>query len=188
MQRNPGRPLAWRSTVLLTVLALLPVMLLTTASLVLSSRAVSGEVAQRVRTTADVSAVFVDQQTASLTGLVASYAERPGLVAALTPGGGIDHAAALVHLGSLFANQQGISGVFLADMGGTVTDVLPASPGVVGGNFAFRDWFKGVVARPVCVGGVPDRVGREPSGGRGRRLCPPADWPPPRRHSSDLQP
>ncbi len=142
--RSPARPRAWRLTVVLTVVALLPVVLLTTASLVLSSRAVRQEVAQRVRTTADVSAIFVDQQTASLAGLVSSYADRPLLVAALARRGGTDHAAALVHLKSLFASRRGITGVFLTDVGGTVTDVLPASPGVVGRNFAFRDWFKGV--------------------------------------------
>ena len=142
--RSPARPRAWRLTVVLTVVALLPVVLLTTASLVLSSRAVRHEVAQRVRTTADVSAVFVDQQTAGLSELIASYAERPALVAALTRRGGIDHPAALVHLKSLLGNRRGITGVFLTDVGGTVTAVLPASPGVVGRNFAFRDWFKGV--------------------------------------------
>jgi len=141
---SPARPRAWRLTVVLTVVALLPVVLLTTASLVLSSRAVRHEVAQRVRTTADVSAVFVDQQTAGLSELIASYAERPGLVAALTRRGGIDHPAALVHLKSLLGNRPGITGAFLTDVGGTVTAVLPASPGVVGRNFAFRDWFKGV--------------------------------------------
>ncbi len=70
--RSPARPRAWQLTVVLTVVALLPVVLLTTASLVLSSRAVRHEVAQRVRTTADVSAVFVDQQTAGLSELIAS--------------------------------------------------------------------------------------------------------------------
>jgi PAS domain S-box-containing protein len=144
MQSHPGRPRAWRLTVVLTVLALLPVVLLTTASLVLSSREVTREVTMRVRTTADVSAVFVDQQTAGLSGLVASYADRPGLIAALTRPAGIDHTAALVHLKSLLSNREGISGVFLADVRGTVTDVLPASPGVVGRSFGFRDWFRGV--------------------------------------------
>jgi PAS domain S-box-containing protein len=133
----PGEPV-------FTALALLPVVLLTTASLVLSSRAVSREVAQRVRTTADVSAVFVDEQTSSLAGLVASYADRPLLVSALARPGGIDHAEALVHMKSLLGSRPGITGVFLTDVKGTLTDVLPASPGVVGRNFAFRDWFKGV--------------------------------------------
>jgi len=142
--RSPARPRAWRLTVVLTVVALLPVVLLTTASLVLSSRAVRHEVAQRVRTTADVSALFVDQQTAGLSELIASYAERPALVAALTRRGGIDQPAALVHLKSLLGNRPGITGAFLTDVGGMVTAVLPASPGVVGRNFAFRDWFKGV--------------------------------------------
>ena len=144
MKHRPGHPRAWRLTVVLTVLALLPVVLLTTASLVLSSRAVSGEVALRVRATAEVSAVFIDQQTASLAGVVASYADRPLLVRALERPGEIDHAAALVHLRGLATGAPGITGAFLASVQGTVTDVYPASPDVIGRNFAFRDWFRGV--------------------------------------------
>ncbi len=144
MQRNFGRRRAWRLTVVLTVLALLPVVLLTTASLVLSSRAVSAEVALRVRATAEVSAVFIDQQTASLAGVVASYADRPLLVSALDRPGETDHAAALVHLRGLATSAPGITGAFLASVQGAVTDVYPASPDVIGRNFAFRDWFRGV--------------------------------------------
>jgi PAS domain S-box-containing protein len=144
MERAPRRFRDWRLTLVLTVLALLPVVLLTTASLVLSTRAVSREVALRVRTTADVSAVFVDEQTSSLKDLVASYANRPLLVAALDHPGGVDHAAASIHLRSLYMNRKGVTGAFLTDVQGTVTDVLPTSPGVIGRNFAFRDWFKGV--------------------------------------------
>ncbi|MEO6203826.1 MAG: response regulator [Mycobacteriales bacterium] len=144
MRHRPGHPRAWRLTIVFTVLALLPVVLLTTASLVLSSRAVSAEVALRVRATADVSAVFVDQQTASLAGVVASYADRPLLVDALDRAGEPDHAAALVHLRGLATSAPGITGAFLAGVQGTVTDVYPASPDVIGRNFAFRDWFRGV--------------------------------------------
>ena len=144
MQRSGSHRSSWRLTVVLTVLALVPVVLLTTTSLVLSSRAVSQEVAHRVRTTADVSAVLVDQQTSALADLLASYANRPQLVAALDHGGKVDHVRALVHLKSLLVNRQGITGAFLTDVQGTVTDVLPASPAVIGRNFAFRDWFRGV--------------------------------------------
>jgi len=45
---------------------------------------------------------------------------------------------------SMASLGQGISSVFVTDIGGTLTFAEPAAPTVIGRNFAFRDWYKGL--------------------------------------------
>ena len=135
-----------RYVALLTMLALLPVALLAASSIVLASRQVSGEVNRRVQATAAVSSVFAGEQTSSLAALVHSYATRPSLVAALARGPQ-GTAAAAPQLHSLATAGLGVTGAFVTDMSGTLTNVDPPSPQVQGHNFAFRDWYRGLAAR-----------------------------------------
>lgn len=64
--------LHWRATGLLTVLALLPGVLLAAAHLMLAGREVTVAVRAQVRTTAEVTSVFLQQQVAGLAELVSS--------------------------------------------------------------------------------------------------------------------
>jgi len=135
---------SWRYVALLTVLALLPVALLAASSIVLASRQVTGEVNRRVQATAAVSSVFVGEQTSALAALVHSYATRPSLAAlAQGPRG---TAAAAPQLRSLTGAGLGVSGAFVTDLAGTLTNVDPPSPSLLGRNFAFRDWYRGLAA------------------------------------------
>jgi len=135
-----------RYVALLTVLALLPVALLAASSIVLASRQVTGEVNRRVQATAAVSSVFAGEQTSGLAALVHSYATRPSLVAALDRGPR-GTAAAAPQLHSLATAGLGVSGAFVTDMAGTLTNVDPPSPQLLGRNFAFRDWYRGLATR-----------------------------------------
>ncbi len=40
-----------------------------------------------------------------------------------------------------------MSGAFVADDAGSLTAVYPAAPKLIGGNFAYRDWYRGLAAR-----------------------------------------
>jgi len=135
---------SWRYVALLTVLALLPVALLAASSIVLASRQVTGEVNRRVQATAAVSSVFVGEQTSALAALVHSYATRPSLAAlAQGPRG---TAAATPQLRGLTGAGLGVTGAFVTDLAGTLTNCDPPSPSLIGRNFAFRDWYRGLAA------------------------------------------
>ena len=148
MRRRGSSPHQAHVFPLLVALALLPVFLLTGSSRVLTSSEVTNEVRARVSTTAEVSAVFINQQTAGLADLVGSYADRPNLAAALGDGTreSFDHATLLEHMASLRNHRVGITGTFIATIDGIVVDVVPPSPGVIGRDFSHRDWFTGVRA------------------------------------------
>jgi hypothetical protein len=46
----------------------------------------------------------------------------------------------------MVANGAGLNSVFLTDPRGTLIRTYPVAPGVVGRNFAFRDWCRGLAA------------------------------------------
>lgn len=56
----------------------------------------------------------------------------------------IDRDAVDFQVGELLRSRPGITGAFLADADCTLTAVKPATPEIVGKNFAFRDWCHGV--------------------------------------------
>jgi PAS domain S-box-containing protein len=129
-------------------LSLGPLALLTYSSQNLTTKAVSGEVKARVRATSAVSAVFLQQQMESLAELTESYAERPLLASALGQGdpNRRDAQAMAVQLSELQQGRKGIATAFLTDPGGRLTDVVPETPSVIGTDFSFRDWYRGVTA------------------------------------------
>ncbi len=134
-----------RSLVLLTLAAFLPVALLAASSIVLASQQVTREVNKRMQVSAAAGSVFVGQQTGGLVTLVHSYATRPALAGGLAAGAG-GRPLVLAQMHSLVSLGQGISSVFVTDIGGTLTLAEPAAPTVIGRNFAFRDWYKGLAS------------------------------------------
>ncbi|HSH58186.1 MAG TPA: PAS domain S-box protein [Acidimicrobiales bacterium] len=133
---------------LFAVLSLGPLALLTYSSQNLAAKAVSGEVKARVRATSAVSAVFLQQQMESLAELTESYAERPVLASALGQGdpNRRDARAIAAQLSELQQGRKGIATVFLTDPGGRLVDILPPTPSIIGNDFSFRDWHRGVTA------------------------------------------
>jgi len=134
-----------RSAVLWTLLALVPVALLAATSIVLASNQVTSVVNKQVSTTAGVSAAVIGRQTTDLVELVHSYATRPTLIAGVEAGA--RGSVAVQHdLASLAGAVPGISATFITDIHGTSRNTYPPEPTIYGTNFAYRDWFKGLVA------------------------------------------
>jgi PAS domain S-box-containing protein len=136
-----------RLTAALVALSLAPLALLTWFSVSLSAEAVRAQAEARVRNTATASAVYVSEQMDGLAKLVESYAQRPSLVAAMRrPAAGRDHRAVAVHLAELQRAREGIAVAFLTEPDGRLVDIVPPTPSIVGRDFSFRDWYRGVTA------------------------------------------
>ncbi len=141
-----GRRAFLRLVGLFVLLSLAPLALLAYSSTTLADDAVSKEVTGRLHTTATVSVVVLEREMHGLVELVQSYAQRPHLVAALGHGdpAAFDSEAIGFHLGQLVQARSGISGAFVTDVSGRLTDAVPPTPGIVGRDFSFRDWYEGL--------------------------------------------
>jgi signal transduction histidine kinase/CheY-like chemotaxis protein len=128
------------------LVSLIPLALLTYFSVSLAGDAVKRDAKERMSLTAALSAESVRQEMQGLKGLVESYAERPSLVAALSKGKPSPHERATLrqHLRDLRSAQEGIYTAFVAEPDGTLIDIVPATPAIVGKNYRYRDWFKGL--------------------------------------------
>ena len=129
----------------LVLVSMGPLALLTWFSVSLSTRAVRSQAEARVRDTAISSAVAVGQEVDSLAELVRSYAQRPTVIAAMgQPQGGHNRRMIGFHLRELQQARQGIAIAFVAQPNGRLLDIIPATPSIVGKDFSFRDWYRGV--------------------------------------------
>ena len=128
------------------LLGLLPLALLIYYSISVSSATVRREVKARIRAATTVSAELVEQEMRGVATLVDSYASRPLLIEALTPTDGrpIDREDIAFHIKELRIARPGISVTFLADPAGKLIDIAPSTPSIVGQDFSFRNWYKGV--------------------------------------------
>jgi signal transduction histidine kinase/CheY-like chemotaxis protein len=113
------------------LLGLLPLALLTSSSITLSADAVHDEVADRVKTTASVSRVVVEQQTGSLKRLVSAFAQRPEVRAAVTAAVESGEPAPAPTMerfhGELSRTRDGVGGVILIGPRGDVVGARPQS-------------------------------------------------------------
>jgi signal transduction histidine kinase/CheY-like chemotaxis protein len=142
---SSGRLAARSPRAVVTVLALttlLPLALLTWISITLATRAVAEQVETGVRAAAVSNADYVGKEMLSLTELVRSYSERPFLRQAVRRA---DQAVLVSQLRQLKASRPGIATTFLADPEGRLTAIEPATPGILGRNFSYRDWYRGLV-------------------------------------------
>jgi PAS domain S-box-containing protein len=128
------------------LVSIVPLVLLTYFSISLASDAVERDAKERMSLTAALSAEGVRQEMEGLKGIVKSYAARRSLVAALRDDrlSPQETHVVLHHLRELRSAQEGIYTTFLAKPDGTLVGVVPATPSVVGKNFAFRDWYTGL--------------------------------------------
>jgi PAS domain S-box-containing protein len=128
------------------LVSIVPLVFLTYFSISLASDAVRQDAKERMSLTAALSADGVRQEVQGLKGIVEAYAERPSLVAALRDDTTTPHEAAVLrrHLRELQSAQEGIYTTFLAKPDGTLIDVVPVTPSIIGKNFSFRDWYTGL--------------------------------------------
>ncbi|TMS00532.1 hybrid sensor histidine kinase/response regulator [Nonomuraea basaltis] len=126
-------------TALWTLLGLLPLALLTSSSISLSDRAVREEVFDRVKTTASVSRVVVEQQMGSLRQLVTAFAEQPRIRDA------VDHVTAgdlRDYLAELKRTRDGVSGLILTSPDGRMLGAEP--PSALPQDINNTDWHRAV--------------------------------------------
>ncbi|GLW12659.1 hypothetical protein Misp01_77870 [Microtetraspora sp. NBRC 13810] len=124
------------------LLGLLPLALLTSSSISLSDQTISDEVGGRVKTTADVSKVVVQQQMDSLKQLLAAFAQRPGVRETVTAGEPAVREALPGYRRELADMRVGISGVIVVSAEGDMIGAEPSSglPQDVTGT----DWYPAV--------------------------------------------
>jgi signal transduction histidine kinase/ActR/RegA family two-component response regulator len=148
-QRRPSSRLpTGRLIVLFVLLSAVPLALLAFFSIRLASGAVTDEVKGRVRSTAAVSAVAVQKELQGVSQVVDAYARRPSLVGALGGGDPARYRPDQVGraLKELEETRPGVTSAAIADPAGRLLAVVPATPSIVGKNFSYRDWYKGVTA------------------------------------------
>ncbi|HEU4488968.1 MAG TPA: ATP-binding protein [Actinomycetota bacterium] len=141
----------WRLVAVFTLLGLLPLALLTYYSISVSSATVRREVKSRIGAATTVSAELVEQEMRGVQTLVESYARRPTLIEAMTSlesskvGDALGQRRVVAaQVQELLIARPGISVTFVTDSGGRLIDIAPKTPSIVGDDFSFRDWYKGV--------------------------------------------
>jgi PAS domain S-box-containing protein len=133
-----------RLIALFLVLSAVPVALLTWLSVRVASDALRDEAEARVSSTASATATAVESELHGLLDLVESYAGRPTLREALSDPNDFDLTQIRYHLNELKQSRPGIATAFVADPSGILIDIVPSTPSIVGNDFSFRDWYKGV--------------------------------------------
>jgi signal transduction histidine kinase/CheY-like chemotaxis protein len=128
------------------LVALLPLGVLAFSTIRLASDAVTDEVSARLRSAASLSAAAIQREMNGLLGLVESFAERPSLIEVLGDRTANDREAIHLHLKGLRTARTGIGTAFLADPSGRLIDIVPPTPSIVGDDFSYRDWYRGVTA------------------------------------------
>jgi signal transduction histidine kinase/DNA-binding response OmpR family regulator len=134
-----------RLGLLFAVVALVPLGLLTYFSLTLAGGAVRREVERRVESSSALSAQVVREEMHGLATVVGSYAGRPSLIGAVdgpTPGRA-DRRTIRAALTQLREAHEEIYTAFLVDPEGKLIGIVPATPGIIGKDFSYRDWYKG---------------------------------------------
>ena len=129
----------------IVVLALLPLAGLAYLSVREATETVRTEVNRRLSTSADASVAYLEQKLAGLRALVASYAERRLLAAALADSTTAGSAALQRHVTALESRDEAFVGAWVLDASGTMLAFDPPTPSVLGANFAHRDYFQGAV-------------------------------------------
>jgi signal transduction histidine kinase/CheY-like chemotaxis protein/HPt (histidine-containing phosphotransfer) domain-containing protein len=145
IERLAALPL-WRLVILFMLLGLLPLVLLIQYTISISSATVRREVRARIRAATTVTAELVEQEMRGVQTLVESYAQRPLLIEAMTTKspGPADRELIADQVRELRIARPGISVTFLAKPDGRLVVAAPSTPSIVGTDFSFRDWYKGV--------------------------------------------
>jgi len=139
----------WALTALLIAIGLVPLGLLAYLSTNMAADAVRQRVDESLQGSAAMSALYINAELRGLSEVDESFANRPVLVEALADGDSTHYDHRKIHdtLEELSRVRRGIGTAFLADSRGRLLDIVPATPAIVGKDFSYRDWYKGVTAR-----------------------------------------
>ena len=131
------------------IFGLVPLVLLALVAVGTGGSAVKDNVRDSLRLSSRLSALYVQSELTGLGEVAESFAHRPTLVKVIERGrrgrrSASDRAYVRLTLHQLRAVRSGIGVAFLADANGNLVDIVPETPSIVGKDFSFRDWYKGV--------------------------------------------
>ncbi len=137
-----------RLIALFLAMTMIPVLVLAFASVGAATDAVTKQADSRVQDTTSVTAALVHAQMKGLSDVVSSYADRPSLIHALGDGdpASYDPAGIDQQLISLHTSNAGNAVAFVSDPSGRLLGAVPPSPSIIGRDFSFRDWYRGVTS------------------------------------------
>jgi len=136
-----------RLRIVLVVLTLGPLALLAYFSLDAATGVVRDREKTHLQAEVDLGAAYIAGEMGGLREIVESYAHRPTLVNSLTDTRHPQGAALLrLSLSQLLSVRHGIGTAFVTRTDGRLVDIRPATPAIVGHDFSFRDWYRGVTA------------------------------------------
>ena len=128
---------------------LVPLVALAFVAVGTGGNAVKVNVKDSLRVSSRLSALYVQSELTGLGHVTQSFANRLLLIDALerrSRGQSTEADRAYVRrmLRQLRAVRPGIGTAFLASSNGTLVDIVPETPSIIGKDFRFRDWYKGV--------------------------------------------
>jgi signal transduction histidine kinase/DNA-binding response OmpR family regulator len=137
----------FRLRVLFTCLTLGPLALLSYFSLRVSTDVIRDRERTHLQAEADLSATYIEREMVGLGETLDSYANRPAFVASLSGRRRSTDADTIrLHLSQLQRVRPGIGTAFVAGTDGRLMDIVPPTPAIVGRDFRFRDWYRGLSA------------------------------------------
>ena len=130
---------------LFLALGLVPLALLAFVSVRIGSDAVERRLEQSLNASSAMAALYIGEELRGLRDVDTAFATRPSLIRALSGGPGrYDHRFIRQTLRQLVGVRPGIGTAFIADDRGRLVAIVPATPAIVGKDFSFRDWYRGV--------------------------------------------
>lgn len=132
----------WRLYLLFLVLLLLPIALFAYSIGELVEKRIEGHTATETQQIARVSATLVEEHFRQSTAFLESIAERPSLILAWKSHD-LYFVAQQLQMASVLRPDFAFLSIF--DLDGTMRAIYPPQPNLLGDNFAYRDWYKGVV-------------------------------------------
>jgi signal transduction histidine kinase/CheY-like chemotaxis protein len=136
-------------TALLLVIGLVPLGLLAYLSTDLAADAMKNRVEASMEASAAMSALYINEELQGLVEVDEAFADRPSLVTALAGGDARRYNRPNIRatLEELAHVRRGIGTAFIADTSGRLIEIVPETPSIVGKDFSFRDWYKGVTTQ-----------------------------------------
>ena len=121
---------------------------LTYGGISLGTDAVAEQVRSRVQGNAALGVTFIDDTLGSIEIIAQNLASDSEMVAAVGDGDPdhVDAARVASLVGSSSRWTPGISAMAVVALDGRLVTVAPAAPNLVGTDFSFRDWYRGVAA------------------------------------------
>ena len=127
----------------LFILGLLPILLLGLVAFRIGSKAVEAQVRSHNRSTAQLTKALVETEFAGRFMALSIFSRFPVFMQAVAER---DTVRVRERLRLLVEGFEDVSRVFIADTSGTPWVDFPATAGLLGRNFAHRDWYRGVSA------------------------------------------